>query len=87
MSDSTPISWMALEKGASVRSSDGSELGKVSVVVADRQKDIFSGIAMMSGILDRDRFVPADQIDSITAEVVTLTVAEDEAESFEVYEI
>jgi uncharacterized protein YrrD len=85
MSDPTPISWMALDKGTPVRSSDGAELGKVTEVVADRQKDIFSGIAVTSGILDSDRFIPAEQIGSITAEQVVLTVAEDQAESFEPY--
>jgi uncharacterized protein YrrD len=77
---------MALDKGTPVRSSDGADIGKVTAVVADREKDIFSGIAITSGILDSDRFVPADQIDRITADGVLLAVPEDRAESFEPYE-
>ncbi|MEA2434472.1 MAG: hypothetical protein QOG54_1929 [Actinomycetota bacterium] len=77
---------MALEKGTSVLSSDGADVGKVSEVVADRQKDIFSGIAISSGLFSGDRFVPADQIDSITTEAVVLTTSEEQAESLEPYE-
>ena len=77
---------MALEKGTPVRSADGEELGRIAEVVADRQKDIFSGIAFASGLFDSDRFVPADQIDRITTEAVVLTVASDDKESFEAYE-
>jgi uncharacterized protein YrrD len=86
MSDATPISWMALDKGTPVRSSDGADLGKVGEVVADRQKDIFSGITLTSGLFDSDRFVPADLIETITTEAVVLTVDEDQTESFEPYD-
>ena len=81
-----PISWMTLSKGTSVLASDGSEVGEVGEVVADRQKDIFSGITIRSGLFGTDRFVPADLIDTMTAEGVRLTVDAQQAEALEAYE-
>ena len=74
------ISWMTLEKGVRITTSDGSELGRVGEVVADRQKDIFSGVTFREGMLGEERFIPADLIDQMTAEEVTLTVSADEAQ-------
>ena len=74
------ISWVTLDKGVRITTSDGTELGRVGDVVADRQKDIFSGVTVSGGIFSEDRFVPADLIDQMTAEEVTLTVTEAEAE-------
>ena len=76
-----PISYMALQKGTPVHASDGSELGTVSEVIADEQKDIFSGIEITSGLLSGNRFVPADLVGTITDEAVELTIGPDEADS------
>ena len=75
-----PIAWMALESGTAIVTSDGTELGRVHEVVADRQKDIFSGLTFRDGLLSGERFVPAATIDTITTEEVRLTVSSDEAE-------
>ena len=75
-----PIAWMALESGTPIITTDGTELGRVNEVIADRQKDIFSGITFRDGVLSGERFVPAATIDSITTEEVRLTVSSDEAE-------
>jgi len=74
-----PISWSALAEGTAVLSSDGHELGKVADVVADEQKDIFSGIVLKPGWLKESRFVPADLIEKITSQAVRLTVSADDA--------
>ena len=75
-----PIAWMALESGTPILTSDGTELGRVQDVIADRQKDIFSGVTFRDGILSGDRFVPATTIDTITTEEVRLSVSSEEAE-------
>jgi uncharacterized protein YrrD len=75
-----PIAWMALDTGTPIVTSDGTELGRVHEVVADRQKDIFSGLPFRDGVLSGERFVPAATIDSITTEEVRLTVSSAEAE-------
>ena len=84
---STPTSWMSLKKGTSVLAADGSELGRVTEVVADRQKDIFSGIAFRHGVLGTDRFAPANVVGTLTDDAVHLTITAGEAEeALEAYE-
>ena len=77
---------MALRRGHPVMGAGGEHLGKVSEVIADQQKDIFSGIAFRHGILNHERFAPADLIDAITSEAVQLRISADEAEKLEPYE-
>ena len=80
MTDAKPASWMTLEEGTTVVASDGEELGKITSVIADTQKDIFSGIEYRSGFLGEATFAPAELVHEITAEQVTLTVSSSEAE-------
>lgn len=70
------IAWTALAKGTVVMSSDGADLGKVTEVVADTQKDIFSGIVITPGLLGSNLFAPASIVDEITADAVVLSVTE-----------
>jgi uncharacterized protein YrrD len=80
------IAWLALEPGTPVEASDGADLGTVQQVVADRQKDIFSGVTIRGHILDRERFVPADAIQELTTERVKLSLSATEAETLEDYD-
>ncbi len=73
------VAWTAIAKGTTVVASDGCEIGKVSEIVADRQKDIFSGIAFREGLFDSQHFVPADLVDVITPEHVRVRLRPDEA--------
>ncbi len=75
-----PISWMTLGSGARIATADGTELGRVHEVIADRQKDIFSGITFRDGLLGGDRFIPADIIGDMSADEVRLTVGTNDAE-------
>ncbi|HEX2293456.1 MAG TPA: PRC-barrel domain-containing protein [Gaiellaceae bacterium] len=65
-----PVSWLMVEPGWDVVASDGSEVGRVESVVGDTSKDIFSGLAISSGLLaglvEKPKFVPAERIRSIT---------------------
>ena len=79
----TPVSWMTLKKGTRVIASDGEELGTVADVIADAEKDIFSGLEVSSGLFTGNRFIPAEYVDEITIDSVTLTIAAAEAERFE----
>jgi uncharacterized protein YrrD len=74
-----PIAWAALQDGTSVHSSDGEELGKVADVVADEDKDIFSGIVLKPGWFKERRFVPAELVDEITTDSVRLTITAGQA--------
>lgn len=84
--DNAPVSWMTLEKGATVFASDDHEVGQVGQVVADRQKDIFSGVTLSGGLFGTERFVPADVIDEIGPDGVRLSIAQDQVEGLEPYE-
>ena len=79
------ISWLALEPGAVVLARDGAEVGRVSRVVADRQKDIFSGVAFRSGIVGSERFAPADSIEELREGSVRLALSAAEVEGLEAY--
>ncbi len=66
--------------------SGGEEIGKVTDVVADEQKDIFSGIAIRTGLFESDVFVPADLIAELTEAAVRLTISANQAEALKPYE-
>ena len=81
------IAWMALSSGTPIVTADGTELGRVHEVIADRQKDIFSGVTFRDGVLGKDQFVPAALVDRLTSEQVLLTASAAEAkEKIEPYE-
>ena len=76
-----PSSYLALEKGAEVYSSDGEKVGKVEHVLADADEDVFDGL-----VIDCHRgpgglhFVDADQVDEIYERAVVLTIPGSEVE-------
>jgi hypothetical protein len=81
-----PIAWMALHKGHPVVGSDGRNIGKVSRVVGDEQRDIFSGIAFRAGLLDTERFAPATLVADITQGAVSLSIPSSQAEHLDPFE-
>ena len=85
MSNDAPIAWLALDEGTPIVASDGEEVGKVATVVADEQKDIFSGVTFRPGLLDGERFVPADAIDRLTESAVHLKITAAQAGELEPY--
>ncbi len=76
----TPISYLVLERGVPVFSSDGERLGKVVRVQRDIATHIFDGIvfATGSGIGGR-RFVDAPEVGEIRERGVTLAIDAREA--------
>ena len=85
MADDTPIAWLALAPGTPILASDGSEVGKVDDVIADREKDIFSGLTFRPGWLDARLFIPADRVSSMTESAVRLDITAEEAKRLEPY--
>jgi hypothetical protein len=86
MADDRPIAWPALAAGTPIVTSDGAQVGKVDEVIADREKDIFSGITFKPGLLDSAVFVPGDKVGDMTAGQVQLTISEGDIETLEPYE-
>lgn len=70
-----PTSYLALDAGVDVFSSDGQRLGAVQHVLAAEEEDIFEGI-----VIDGPRFVDAPQIESIHERGVLLSISAAEAE-------
>ncbi|MDQ4124589.1 MAG: DUF2171 domain-containing protein [Actinomycetota bacterium] len=85
MSSDAPIAWLALDEGTPILASDGEEVGRVVTVVADEQKDIFSGVTFRPGLLDGQRFVPADAIDRLTESAVHLNITAAQAADLDAY--
>jgi hypothetical protein len=80
-----PVSWLLIEPGWKVVSSDGLEFGHVDEVAGDDTVDIFDGLAVASSALGKPRYVRSDQIAEITRGSVTLTLTRAEAEQLDEY--
>ena len=77
-----PISYLALDKGAPVYSSDGEELGKVEHVLAEPEEDIFDGFVIDTSVLPGGhRFVDAEQVEEIFDRGVLLKIDRKMAEA------
>jgi hypothetical protein len=75
---SDPVSWFVIEAGWRVVDTDGDEIGKVEEVVGDSAEDIFNGLAVSTGLLDRPRYVPSERVEEITDGQVRLSMTADE---------
>jgi hypothetical protein len=67
-----PISYMTLEPGTPVFTSDGAEIGRVVHVLADADADIFDGLVISVG--GGHRFVDAPEVAHIASRGVTLAL-------------
>ncbi len=67
-----PVSWLLIEPGWRVLSSDGQEVGRVEEVTGDSGADIFDGLAISSSALAHPRYVPAESVGTITEGQVQL---------------
>jgi hypothetical protein len=77
-----PISYLALEQGTEVLSSDGEPVGKVAHVLADPDEDIFDGIVIdASGLRGGHLFADATQVEEIRSRAVTLKLDADRCRS------
>ena len=69
-----PVSWLLIEPGWHVIDSSGEAIGKVEAVTGDSNADIFDGLAVAPGMLGRPKYVPAEQVGTITDGTVQLTL-------------
>lgn len=81
-----PVSWFLIERGWKVVVVDGTEIGTVDETVGDSSHDIFDGLTMKTGMLDKPRYVPAEQVGTITEGCVQLTMSEEEARNLSPHE-
>jgi sporulation protein YlmC with PRC-barrel domain len=70
-----PVSWLQIEQGWKVVTSDGVAVGTVAQVECDRQSDIFDGLAVESQQPAQIRYVPGEQVGAIYPGEVTLKIS------------
>ena len=74
-----PVSWLQVEQGWNVVSSDGVIVGTVAQVEGDKQSDIFDGLAVQSGRRGQILYVPGEQVGAIYPGQVTRKIASTDA--------
>jgi hypothetical protein len=85
MSDD-PVSWFLIEPGWKVVDAGGEEVGSVDEIVGDSSDDIFNGLSVSTSLLGRPRYVPSEQVGSITEGRIQLTLSKVEIERLSEYE-
>lgn len=70
-----PVSWLQIEQGWKVVTSDGVVVGTVAQVEGDKRADIFDGLAVESTQPKQIRYVPGEQVGAIYPGEVTLKIA------------
>jgi hypothetical protein len=70
-----PVSWLQIEQGWQVVTSDGVSVGTVAQVAGDKQSDIFDGLAVESKQPAQIRYVPGEQVGAIHPGEVTLKIS------------
>lgn len=83
---SRPVSWLLIEPGWTVESSDGKEVGNVHEVLGDENADIFDGLAVSPGLLRRPRYVPAESVSEIPEGRILLGITADAFEQLDEYD-
>ena len=81
-----PVSWLVIEPGWEVVGSDGGEVGKVDEIVGDDTDDIFNGLAIVSGLFDKARYVPSEIVGEIVEGRVQLKILAAAAETLAEFE-
>jgi hypothetical protein len=69
-----PVSWLQIEQGWNVITSDGVLVGTVAQTEGDKNDDIFDGLAVESGTPARFQYVPAEIVGQIFPGRVTLKI-------------
>ena len=78
MSNGDPVSWFVTEPGWKVVDAEGQEIGSVDEVVGDSSDDIFNGLPISTSLLGRPRYVPSEQVGTITQGRVQLKLTKDQ---------
>lgn len=80
---SDPVSWLLVEHGWKVVDSNGDAVGTVDEVRGDTGNDIFSGLAVSSGLLGRSHFIPSEHVAEIEEGCVHLDLDHDAVKALE----
>ena len=81
-----PVSWLMIEPGWAVRSSDGADVGHIADVAGDSNMDVFHGIAVSTRMLAKPRYVAAEHVGTIVEGRVQLLITGDEFRREDMYD-
>jgi hypothetical protein len=81
-----PCSWLQIEQGWNVVTSDGALVGTVAQVEGDKGSDIFDGLAVESKEHSELLYVPGEQVGPIYHGEVTLKLASAETSTLEPFQ-
>jgi PRC-barrel domain len=73
-----PVSWMVIEQGWSVVDSEGEDAGRIDEVLGDESADIFNGLEILTGVLAKRVYVPAERVGEIVEGRVQVLLTKDE---------
>jgi hypothetical protein len=80
MGNGDPVSWFLIEPGWKVVDAQGQEVGSVDEVAGDSSDDIFNGLSISTSLLGRPRYVPSEEVGTITQGRVQLKLTKDQVE-------
>jgi hypothetical protein len=80
-----PVSWLMIRPGWKVVAADGSDVGSVDEVAGDDTHDIFDGLALATSALGKPKYVPAEQVGTITEGTVQLLLTAEQVEALGEY--
>ena len=60
-----PVSWKVVERGWKVVDESGEALGRVNEITGDPEADIFDGLEISHGLLERTEYVPSERVVAI----------------------
>jgi hypothetical protein len=80
MTNLDPVSWLMIEPGWKVVDSQGQEVGSVDEVAGDSSDDIFNGLSISTSLLGKPRYLPSEQVGTITEGRVHLKLTKDQVE-------
>lgn len=86
MSAAPEVSWMAIERDATVVAADGSVVGTVAEVAGDPEADIFDGLVVSLSVLGANRYLPAERVTRIWPDRVQVDLSPEEIERLGEYE-
>jgi sporulation protein YlmC with PRC-barrel domain len=81
-----PVSWLQIEQGWNVVTSDGVVVGTVGQVEGDKNDDIFDGLAVASGKPARILYVPGETVGPIFPGRVTLNIASADVDTLQPFQ-
>jgi hypothetical protein len=81
-----PASWLVVEPGWEVVTTDGERVGSVHEVLGDSNADIFDGLAVDTRPLRKPAYVPAERVHMIVEGRVVLDMTKDEFDALPEYE-